>query len=124
MSGAETDFCIEVDHTPHVAVLRIHGDIDLVTARQLTARCLQIARQGVGNVVVDATEVTFFDARGVSALIEARSAFQPDGTFRVVASPPVRKLLELLHLQEIFPTHQTTEDALGSLFQTLRGRAS
>jgi anti-anti-sigma factor len=124
MSGPDIDFSIEVDQTPHVAVLRVHGEIDLLTAPQLAACCQELAQQSLDNVVVDATDVTFFDARGVSALIEARSAFQPNGTFSVVASPPVRRILELLQLQEIFPTYRTTEDALSTLVQNLRGRAS
>ena len=121
MSGANTDLCIEVDQTPHVAVLRVHGEIDLVTAPRLAARCQELAHQSLSNVVVDATEVTFFDGRGVSALIEARPAFR---TFSVVASPPVRRLLELFQLHEVFPIYGTTEDALSNLFEKLRGRAS
>jgi anti-anti-sigma factor len=124
MSGADTDFCIEVDETPHVAVLRVRGEVDLVTAPQLALRCQELAQQRLKNVVVDATGVTFFDARGVSALIEVRSAFQPDGRLSVVPSAPVRRLLELLQLQEILPAFRTTEDALSSLFENLRGRAS
>jgi len=124
MSEADTDFCIEVDQTPHVAVLRVRGEIDLVTAPQLAVRCQELAQQRLNNVVVDATGVTFFDARGVSALIEARSAFQSDGTLSVVPSAPVRRLLELLQLQEILPTFQTTEDALSTLFENLRGQTS
>jgi anti-anti-sigma factor len=124
MSGANTEFSIEVDQTPHVAVLRVRGEIDLLTAPQLAARCHELAHQGLHNLVVDATDVTFFDARGVSALIEARSAFQPQGTFSVVPSSPVRRLLELLEVQEILPTYRSTEDALSTLFENLRGRAS
>lgn len=123
MSGADTGFSIEVDQTPHVAVLRVRGEVDLVTAPQLAARCQNLALEGLHNLVVDATDVTFFDARGLSALIEARSAFQPEGTFGVVPSSPVRRLLELLHVQEIL-TYRSTEDALSTLFENLRGRAS
>ncbi|MEX0946000.1 MAG: STAS domain-containing protein [Acidimicrobiia bacterium] len=122
--SADTDFCIEVDQTPHVAVLRVRGEIDLVTAPQLAFHCQVLAQQRLNNVVVDATGVTFFDARGVAALIEARSAFQADGTFSLVPSAPVRRLLELLQLQEILPSYRTTEDALSTLFENLRGQAS
>lgn len=124
MTGAESEFSIEVDQTPHVAVLRVCGEIDLVTAPQLAARCRELAQQGLPNVVVDATAVTFFDARGVSALIEARSVFEPVGAFSLVPSTQVRRLLELLQVQEIIPTYGSTEDALSTLFENLRGRAS
>ena len=124
MSAADTEFCIEVDQTPHVAVLRVRGEIDMVTAPQLAARCHELAHQGLHNLVVDATHVTFFDARGISALIEGRSAFHPEGTFGVVPSTPVRRLLELLEVQEMFPTYGSTEDALSTLVENLRGRAS
>jgi anti-anti-sigma factor len=124
MSGADTEFCIEVDQTPHVAVLRVRGEIDLLTAPQLAARCLELAQQGLLNLVVDARDVTFFDGRGVSALLEGQSALEPGGTFSVVPSSAVSRLIEVLEVQEILPTYKSTEDALHTLFESLRGRAS
>jgi anti-anti-sigma factor len=121
---ADDGFCVEVDQTAHVAVLRIRGELDLLTAPEVVARCLELARQGLVNLVVDATNITFIDARGVSALIEGRSAFEEKGTFSVVPSPQVQGLFNLLDDEGLFPSFASTEDALSTLHEIQRTEAS
>lgn len=117
-------FCVEVDQTAHVAVLRIRGELDLLTAPEVVARCLELARKGLVNLVVDATGITFIDARGVSALIEGRSALEEKGTFSLVPSSQVQSLCDLLDVEGLFPTFASTEDALSTLHETLRTQAT
>jgi anti-anti-sigma regulatory factor len=76
------------------------------------------------NLVVDATNITFIDARGVSALIEARSAFEEKGTFSLVPSSRVQSLCDLVDVGGLFPSFASTEDALSALHETLRTQAT
>src|SRR5436190_16796644 len=77
-------------------VLHVVGEVDLETCPELVAALDAAIRQGAGDVIVDCSEVTYFCAHGVRALVEARD--QLDGSRRVVArrpSPIVRRILDI-----------------------------
>lgn len=80
-------------------VLRVTGEIDIATAPAL-AEVLQfrarVAEPGT-NLIADLTAVTFIDARGLAALLEAADTARSRGvTFRVTDRP--RCALRLLEL--------------------------
>jgi anti-sigma B factor antagonist len=74
----------------------VHGEIDLVTAPLLERNLLAAIAIGRDVVEVDLSAVTFMDARGVSALVNARNAVGDGSTLRLHApSEPVVRMLEL-----------------------------
>lgn len=88
---------------PASKVLRVTvaGDVDDSTAatlRQILASAVTI---DVGRLELDLTGVTFFSCAGLTALIGARHAAA--GRLELVgAGQPVRRVLQLLHLDGAF----------------------
>ena len=77
-------------------VVRVAGEVDIVTA-PLLQRHLDAAIATGRPVVVDLSETTFLDARGVAALVSARKHMHRAGGRLAVRRPPplVRRVLEL-----------------------------
>lgn len=84
------------DGSPGVRVLRVSGDLDV-----LSAPALEEALTGAGALVLDLSEVTFFDSAGVRLLDRlARSCAARGDGFRVVAPPGgrARRVLQVVGL--------------------------
>ena len=60
------------DDRGRTAVLRIHGEIDLLTGEELRAALHAWLRCGAATVVVDLRGVSFVDCAGLGLLAEAR----------------------------------------------------
>jgi anti-anti-sigma factor len=67
-------------------VLSIEGEIDLSTADSLLDAV--VAERGLGDLVLDCTDVTLIDSTGVQALLRARDAL--DGGTLVIRNPSRR----------------------------------
>jgi anti-anti-sigma factor len=85
--------------TPSRVVLRVTGEIDIATVPAL-AEALQSRARAAGpgtDLIADLAAVTFIDARGLAALLEAADTARSCGlTFRVTGRPPcMMRLLEL-----------------------------
>ena len=80
-------------------VLRIAGDLDMITAGEFADRADQEVAATPGPVVVDLSGLTFIDARGARALATMIDAL-PAGRQAVVRScpPHVRLVLDMLGL--------------------------
>jgi anti-anti-sigma factor len=78
-------------------VLRVIGEIDLVTAPVLQRSIDAAVASGRPTIVIDLSGTTFLDARGVGALVAARKQANRSGTRLVIRKPPalVRRVLEL-----------------------------
>jgi len=87
----------------HVAVkepdviLRLGGEIDLLTAAQLEGELRRAGLLASGRVTLDLQEVTFVDASGLGALITARNELGDRLNIRG-ARPRVRRLIILAGL--------------------------
>lgn len=100
--GEPTRPPFRVDHavvSPSRFVVRVTGEIDVATAPALAEalRCrLRSAEPGT-ELDVDLAAVTFVDARGLAALLEAAEAARAAGVaFRVIGGPPVlRRIVEI-----------------------------
>lgn len=89
-------------------VMALGGEIDLEVAPKL--RAALESRAGV-ELVVDLADVTFVDSTGFSALanvLSQRRAADQDLPLRA-PSPPVRRLLELSGLDQVFLIEQGPE---------------
>lgn len=85
-----------------VQLVRAHGEIDVVTARSALAGLPELVRAS-SALVLDLSEVTFFDSSGVR-LVDAlaREIFKQDSAFRVVAptGSRARRVLDLVGMTD------------------------
>jgi anti-sigma B factor antagonist len=65
------------EHHQDVAVLSVHGEIDLGTAHLLRKVLLPVLEHQSGPVVVDLSEVPFMDSTGVHVLFDALRRLGP-----------------------------------------------
>jgi len=72
------------------------GEIDLVTARDLSTRLSELAGVG-GDAVLDLSAVSFIDSVGLGVILKAAGRFHRQGHRLTLVAPPgpVRRLLEL-----------------------------
>lgn len=70
MSGPSAEFSVEQVLTPDHLTVKVHGDIDAVSATVLLQR-LRDAVARSPETIVDLADVTFIDSAGVQALVDA-----------------------------------------------------
>jgi anti-sigma B factor antagonist len=102
------------------AVLRLAGDIDLATVDQFREALAALVERHLNDIVIDATGVTFMDSTGLHALVEGKRLIHERGTNIVlVASSPVRRILELIFPEPLFAARVATmEEALAILSES------
>lgn len=90
--SAQTTFGIDVDSfTSSVAVVRVSGDVDLMTAPELSATLARMDR--FSEVLLDLSAVTFLSSAGIDAVLAADAEIE---NMRVFApTNPVRRVLAL-----------------------------
>ncbi len=97
-------------------VLSVAGELDVHTAAPLRERLEAAVEDGIHEIVVDATEVTFMDSTGLGSILRPATLLQErSGRLVVAASPSVARVFALTHLDERIPVRATREDALAAL---------
>jgi anti-sigma B factor antagonist len=83
-------------------VVRVVGEVDIVTAPVLRRHLDSAIGSGRPTIVIDLSETTFLDARGVGVLVAARKQVAHNGGQLVIRKPPalVRRVLELAEQTE------------------------
>jgi anti-anti-sigma factor len=89
--------------TNGAAILRLSGEIDLATAPSMVSQFQSLADQGLTDVIIDATDVTFIDSTGLNGLIEGKRIIHEKGSqIILVPSRQVRRVLELVFPEPLF----------------------
>lgn len=84
---------------PEATVVSVSGEIDLLSAPQLTVALDPILKTTDRPIVIDLTEITFMDSTGIHALVDASN--QARRHFAVICGPgTVRRTIDLLGLTE------------------------
>jgi anti-sigma B factor antagonist len=99
------EFSTEITRVLERAVVRVHGDVDLLTAPRLQRELADlIDGQGNLSVIVDLSGVTFLDSTGIHALIDARERMLRHGGDLILSSPTPSTLrtLEVCGLDKVF----------------------
>jgi anti-sigma B factor antagonist len=93
---------VSIARTGTGAVLRLDGELDIATAPQLAAAVAGVldATPPPERVVIDAEQLMFVDASGLSPLLEARRRLGPGGLRLRNVRPPVLRVLRLLDLAD------------------------
>jgi anti-anti-sigma factor len=96
-------FRVRVQKTDGETVVVASGELDLATTDELRS-CLTELRGGDHPIRLDMTDVEFMDSSGLHTLIRATEDFAADGSrFMIVPSEPVRRVLEMVDLQDRLP---------------------
>ncbi len=96
-------FRVRVQKTDGETVVVASGELDLATTGELRS-CLTELRGGDHPIRLDMTDVEFMDSSGLHTLIRATEDFAADGSrFMIVPSAPVRRVLEMVDLQDCLP---------------------
>ncbi|WP_084655325.1 STAS domain-containing protein [Nocardia altamirensis] len=101
----------EVRSVDATRILSITGEIDMASAPQFQAAVEQAAQDRPEVLVVDLSQVEFFGSAGLSVLLVAAESV-PAGSLRVVASPPVRRPIEVTGLDKLLTVFNSLADAL------------
>jgi anti-sigma B factor antagonist len=103
VAGSGPLFQVQVQSMDGETLVIASGELDLATTGQLRS-CLMGLRGADQSIRLDMTAVEFMDSSGLHTLIRATEAFAADGSrFKIVPSDPVRRVLELVNLQERLP---------------------
>lgn len=97
-----------------VAVLRVVGDLDALTAPTL-GTYLDVALANTPSVlIVDITEVEFLASAGISMLVEThRLTSRADISLRVVADgPATSRPLRMMRIDEVVNLYSTMDEAM------------
>jgi len=109
------------------AVLRVSGELDLVTSPVLRQRVHDAVAEGRHSLVLDLSEVFFCDSSGVGVLIASRRLIRScQGSLRLIlpaqGAPEgshVNRVLGALGVRRLFDVHldvdSATEDEAGPL---------
>ena len=103
------------EHDEDVAVLTVHGDVDLMTAPLLREAMRPVLARQRGAVVVDLSEVPFMDSSGVHVLVEALQRLGSQNRRLAIAcreSGQIHGLLAVVGLLDTVTVHRSRDGAL------------
>ena len=85
------------------AVVRVSGELDLVTAPRFGRALMEAAAQSAGNVIVDFTDVRFFDAGTLGVLAVTATPMRQQGKRILLRglSPFQKRLLRICELDHV-----------------------
>lgn len=93
---------IDVDRRAGRPTFTLRGELDLLTAPQLTNRFLHAIDRAAGDVVLDVRRLEFCDSSGLAALVRLSQHLQI-GTVTIAGPRPiVRRLLEVSGMIDVF----------------------
>jgi anti-sigma B factor antagonist len=98
-----------------VAVLRLEGRLDMLSAADVKQRIAQTVEGGHRRLVVDLGGVGFLDSSGLGALIGGLKAARLAGGDLRIARPSeqARMILELTTLDRVLRPYDSVEEAAG-----------
>ena len=97
-----------------VVVLAVSGELDVVSGPQLDGRLAALAAAGHQRVVLDAADLEFCDASGITVLLRGNArAREQQGWLRLAAAHArVRRVLAITALTRELPVFDTAADAI------------
>jgi anti-sigma B factor antagonist len=100
--GGDVPLRIDVDHSADRPTFTLAGELDMLTAPQLTSRVLRMIQHCAADLALDVRRLEFCDSSGLAALV--RLAQQLDGGALTIIGPRpvVRRLLDVSGMIEVF----------------------
>ncbi len=115
MSDGRPQFQVEITQRSDTgALLRLAGEVDLYTAPQLDERLAAVIAEGALHVVLDLTDVSFFDSTTLGVLVRAITALQPAGgeLHLICPNENLRRIIEITGLDGVLQMHHSLDEAL------------
>lgn len=105
---------VDVSREDGTSVIRLSGEIDMLTTPALRAKVNEELAVGSTVLVLDMLAVDFLGSSGLALLVEALDESRSrDVALRLVANTrPVSRPLQATGLTELFALYPTVEDAL------------
>ena len=97
-------------------VWRLRGEIDTANAARIESELIEAVNRGAGDVVLDLTDVAFIDSSGLGSLVAVAAQVRTrGGHLAIVPGPPhVRRVFDLLQIDDLMEVVDTRNDALAS----------
>jgi anti-sigma B factor antagonist len=98
------DLHVEVSGPADAPLVTVEGELDVATSPRLRRRLDDAVDAGAREVRVDLSAVGFMDSSGLGALMAVHHRLcDREGRIMITgAAPPVRKILEITALDEVF----------------------
>ncbi|HEY8588938.1 MAG TPA: STAS domain-containing protein [Naasia sp.] len=96
-----------------VAVLRLSGKLNMVSASALRDAITSLLEAGQRRLVADLADVPFMDSSGLGALIAGlKSARQAGGDLRIASvGEQIRMVLQLTNMERVLTPYDRPEEA-------------
>jgi anti-sigma B factor antagonist len=93
------------------------GEIDLYAAPELKQQVVRSIEEGGTRLIIDLSETTFIDSTGVGVLVGALKRVRESGggLALVCTNDNVLRVLEIVGLNQLFPIHESRDEATASL---------
>lgn len=113
---AQSPMRVQLLTVDDVVVVAVRGEVDALTAPQLTAAIDEVIAASPSAVVIDLSGVDFLGSVGMSVLIATRQELTPAARFGVVAEGPItRRPMTLMGLDATITLYHTLAEALGDM---------
>ncbi|MGH2452153.1 MAG: STAS domain-containing protein [bacterium] len=110
-----TEGRFDIEYARGIPIVRVTGEVDLTNVQELDAALDRASRADQGTVVVAMAETSYFDSKGVRALLQAAERLSVTRQQLVVVAPAgaiARRILEIAGAAEALPLFETVEAAL------------
>lgn len=110
------DLRLEVSERDGVAVLAVHGEVDVSTAPRLRQQLVEMASAGHDRAVVDLEGVDFLDSTGLGVLVSGLKRFRTLGgdLLLVCTQQRILKVFEITGLTKVFGIHESVDAAVAA----------
>lgn len=111
------DVSVGSDGATGAVVMRVDGEVDVVTSALLRDKLAMHMGSGTRDLVVDLTAVTFMDSTGLGVLVRAaRQVRERGGRLELVVDQSrVVNLLRLTAVTQYLRIHRTVTEAVAAL---------
>lgn len=110
------DFDVNLMHHDRCTLVRLQGEIDVVSRQQFEKAMFDVIDTGV-PVVVDMRQVTFCDSTGLNAIVAANRRARERGTVIALIALPerVQRVFRITGIDKFVPVYETLGGALNAL---------
>lgn len=106
---------VEGEQQGTICLVRVHGEIDLSNAHEVSSEIGFAMGQEARRLVVDLSDITYLDSAGVALLLrlaERLRSRRRELQLVVPRGSPVRRVLDFTGLPRVIPLESRLEDAL------------
>jgi anti-sigma B factor antagonist len=112
----DRQFSIEQEsHGEHVAILALHGDVDIYAAPAFKEALLDVIEAGWDNIIVDLTGAPFIDSTGLGVLVSGAKRAKRHCLAIVCDDETTLNLFEIVGFDRLFAVYRSRVAAYDAL---------